>query len=298
MLNPGTPVGRLGLGPTVKVVFHGRVKGWRGVRVPGERTCATCFMPRRWETRTLAARLGFRYCGVVTTARVVGRAREASAQMAVIPRTERLRLGRAGLKVEARRFLERGLVASAPQREAEEVGALKAVDMIEGILVAVVGTSMEELVLGHFPPKVEPLPPFSTEFERVAMLANLMARQKNWTRQFRRRRPKWKMRGPRWWRRKNGWPVWRNSWIGSRSRLLRTRGMIREGRGGGGRRRRRRGRNRMLKCVGGMARRRIVRVTLGSASRKEKGGRWFGRAVSASASVGDLDVDGACRGAP
>ena len=27
MLKPGTPVGRLGLGPTVEVVFHGWVKG-------------------------------------------------------------------------------------------------------------------------------------------------------------------------------------------------------------------------------------------------------------------------------
>ena len=70
--------------------------------------------------------------------------------------------------------------------------ARKAVEVLEEILGALVGTSMEELVLGHLPPKVERAPPCSTEFERVAMLANLMGRQKNWTRQFRRRRPKWK----------------------------------------------------------------------------------------------------------
>ena len=33
--------------------------------------------------------------------------------------------------------------------------ARKAVEVLEGILGALVGTSMEELVLGHFPPKVE-----------------------------------------------------------------------------------------------------------------------------------------------
>ena len=40
---------------------------------------------------------------------------------------------------------------------------------------------MEELVLRHLPPKVERAPPCSTEFGRVAVLANLMGRQKNWT---------------------------------------------------------------------------------------------------------------------
>ena len=37
--------------------------------------------------------------------------------------------------------------------------ARKAVEVLEGILGALVGTSMEELVLRHLPPKVEPLLP-------------------------------------------------------------------------------------------------------------------------------------------
>ena len=64
--------------------------------------------------------------------------------------------------------------------------ARKAVEVLEGFWERWWGPSMEELVLGHLPPKVERAPPCSTEFERVAVLANLMGRQKNWTRQLRR----------------------------------------------------------------------------------------------------------------
>ena len=69
--------------------------------------------------------------------------------------------------------------------------------------------------------------------------------------------------------------------MGSRSRLLRMRGddQRRE------RRRREAAREEQDAEMGGwvggrMARRRMIRVKLGSASRKEKGGRWFGSAVS------------------
>ena len=59
MPNPGTPMGRLGLGPTVEVFFHGRVKGEGLVaaRRQGTRTL-TCLMLRCWETRTLATGVG------------------------------------------------------------------------------------------------------------------------------------------------------------------------------------------------------------------------------------------------
>ena len=115
MLNPDTPVGRLGLGPTVKVVFHGRVKGWRGVRVRGERTCATCFMPCCWGTRTLAAGVG-RVLWGGDYSQGGGQGKGGVGPNGRDPSYRRGRLGRAGLKVEARRFLERWLVASAPQR--------------------------------------------------------------------------------------------------------------------------------------------------------------------------------------
>ena len=62
MQNPGTPEGRLGLGPTVEVVFHGRVKGggfgggaasWsRGNERAPRASCPVA------GTRTLAAGVG------------------------------------------------------------------------------------------------------------------------------------------------------------------------------------------------------------------------------------------------
>ena len=68
MPNPGTPMGRLGLGPTVEVVFHGRVKGrgFGGGAASGDKntylphapllgdknTCYRCGAPRFSEVAT------------------------------------------------------------------------------------------------------------------------------------------------------------------------------------------------------------------------------------------------------
>ena len=86
MLNPGTPVGRLGLGPTVEVVFHGRVKGWgfgggaaSGSEGKGRAPRASCLVAGRQEHL-----LQVWAPGVATTvreARVVGRAREACTKV-------------------------------------------------------------------------------------------------------------------------------------------------------------------------------------------------------------------------
>ena len=132
MLNPGTQVGRLGLGPTVDVVFHGRVKG-RGVLVaarrpgPGGKDVRhVLHAPLLWDKNTCCRCGAPRFSGVATTvrgARVVGRAREActkvdwprgweacgsSAQMAVIKRTPQEVIPRTE-RGRARRFLGRGV---------------------------------------------------------------------------------------------------------------------------------------------------------------------------------------------
>ena len=140
--------------PAAEVAFESSVWGFAGVkgggfgggaasrsRVNGRAPRASCLVAGGQE-HLLQVWGAPGYSGVATSvrmARVVGRAREActkvewpqgwdacgsSVQMAVIRRTpqevilrtERGHLGRAGLKVEARRFLGRGMEAWAPQR--------------------------------------------------------------------------------------------------------------------------------------------------------------------------------------
>ena len=127
--------------------------------------------------------------------------------------------------------------------------------MIEGILVAVVGTSMEELVLLLPPSLLHRIRACcnACEFDGAAekldkAFEEVKAKVEN-------ARAKVVEEEERVAGMEKG------VGCGPEADCCAQGEMIREGRGGGGRRRRRRGRNRMLKCVGGggeMARRRIV----------------------------------------
>ena len=149
---------------------------------------------------------------------------------------------------------------------------------------AVVGTSTEELVLWHLPPKVEPPPTFSTEFERVAFACEFDGAAEKLDKAFEEVKVKVEKAMAK--------VVEEEERVAGVERELgRVQKQIAAHKGDDQRRERRRREEAKAAreeqdaemrgwTEGEMARRRIVRVKLGSASRKEKGGGRFGRRVS------------------